>query len=436
MIKLHRLNTPRTAEKLRIVVPTPLYGGSLPVAYHAAEAFRDLGHAVELLTYDQQYVLYQQCGDSARDLESRRVMQGTLAVLLADLAADTAIKFDADLVWYTAQSPVSVKSLRLLRAEGIKTAFWFVEDVRRFEYWRHLVQEFDVVFTIQTGEAKEAISSTGARRVEYLPMAANPKLHRALQLSADDVIRYGSEVSFVGAGYPNRVKLFERLRIDGLKLWGNDWPDTWQTKLQDSGRRVTPEETCLIYNASKINLNIHSSVNGELLEVGDFVNPRTFEIAACGAFQIVNEQAPLASLFELNAELSTVQTVSELEDSIQYYLSHPEERNRIAHAAQQRVFAEHTYAHRMQRALESLGLTKAAAQKTLALPTIADLKTAAWGDAEMQSFLSQFPDNRPARLEELVARIPAGERDLTRAELLILLMKEFRQWGVEKAAIQ
>ncbi len=71
-----------------------------------------------------------------------------------------------------------------------------------------------------------------------------------------------------------------------------------------------------------------------------------------------------------------------------------------------------------------------------ALPTIADLKTAAWGDTEMQTFLSQFPDNSPARLEELVARIPAGKRDLTRAELLILLMKEFRQWGVEKAAIQ
>ncbi len=323
MIKLHRLNAQKSADKLRIVVPTPLYGGSMPVAYHAADALRDLGHEVEILNFDQYYGLYQRCGESARDTESRRLMQGTLAVLLADLTADTAIKTGADLVWYTAQSPVSVKSLRLLRAEGIKTSFWFVEDVRRFDYWKHLVQEFDAVFTIQVGEAKEAILNVGARRVEYLPMAANPKLHRTIQLDADDATRYGSEVSFVGAGYPNRVRLFEQLKIEDLKLWGNDWPDKWQAKLQDSGRRVTPEETCSIYNASRINLNIHSSVNGELLEVGDFVNPRTFEIAACGAFQIVNEQVPLSDMFDLKNEMNTVRTVKELEDSIHFYFIAP-----------------------------------------------------------------------------------------------------------------
>jgi spore maturation protein CgeB len=436
MIKLHKQIKPKPADKLRIVVPTPLYGGSMPVAYHAADALRDLGHEVEVLKYDQHYGLYQRCGESARDSESRHLMQGTFAVLLADLTADTAIKSAADLVWYTAQSPVSVKSLRLLRAEGIKTSFWFVEDIRRFDYWKHLVQEFDVVFTIQVGEVKEAIINAGARRVEYLPMAVNPKLHRTLQLNADDATRYGSEVSFVGAGYRNRVRLFELLRIDDLKLWGNDWPDKWQAKLQESGRRVTPEETCSIYNASRINLNIHSSVNGELLEVGDFVNPRTFEIAACGAFQIVNEQVPLSDMFDLKNELNAVRTVNELKDSIQYYSSHPLERKDMAQAAQQRVLREHTYRHRMQHALRCLGLTNVVAQKMNTLPTIADLKTAAWGDTEMQTFLSQFPDNNLARLEELVAQIPAGERDLTRAELLILLMKEFRQWGVEKAAIQ
>lgn len=436
MIKLPRLNPPNLAKRLKVVVPSPLYGGSLPVAYHAADAMCELGHDVHLLSFDQHYGLYQQCGESARDIESRRIMQGTLAILLADLAAETAITSGADLVWYTAQSPVSVKSLRLLRSEGIKTAFWFVEDVRRFDYWKHLVQEFDIVFAIQTGEAQEAMAKAGAQRVEYLPSAANPKLHHALQLSIDETGRYGSAVSFVGAGYPNRVRLFEQLKTDDLKIWGNDWPDSWKARLQESGRRVTPEETCLIYNASQINLNIHSSVQGSLLEAGDFVNPRTFEIAACGAFQIVNVQMPLSNVFELDNEMSTVRTVKELEDLIQYYLLHPEERNRIATAAQRRVLTEHTYAHRMRHALKCLGLTKDAAQKKLALPTIADLKTAAWGDTGMQMFLSQFPENSPARLEELVARIPAGKRDLTRAELLILLMKEFRQWGVEKAAIQ
>ncbi|MBK6766380.1 MAG: DUF3880 domain-containing protein [bacterium] len=294
MITLNRQAPARTLHKLKVVVPTPLYGGSLPVAVHAEHAFRSIGHDTALLQFDRHYELYQQCGEAARDQEAKRTLQGTFAVLLADLTAETAITSGADLVWYTAQSPVSLRSLRLLRKEGIKTAFWFVEDVRRFEYWKTLVPEFDIVFSIQQGEALEALRAAGARRVEYLPSAANPALHRPLECTIEDRTRYGAQVAFVGAGYPNRVRLFAQAEMRTVKLWGNDWPEEYAERLQEQGRRVSPEETALIYNATDVNLNIHSGVSDRVFEAGDFVNPRTFEIAACRAFQIVNRQAPLA----------------------------------------------------------------------------------------------------------------------------------------------
>ncbi|MCL4304966.1 glycosyltransferase [bacterium] len=435
MIRLAK-NRSRSSASLRIVLPTPLYGGSLPIAYHAADAFRKLGHTVELMALDNHYALYALCGEEARDTATRRSLQGAVATLLAELAVVTAVNRKADLVWYTAQSPVTAASLRKLREAGIRTAFWFVEDIQRFNYWEHLASEFDYFFTIQDGEAERVIEASGARVVRYLPSAANPEVHRVVRVTEAERRRFGSRYSFVGAGYPNRVALFDQLDDKDFKIWGNDWPKDWQGKVQEGGRRVTPEETCLIYNSTEVNINLHSSVSGTILERGDFVNPRTFEIAACGAFQIVNTQAPLGRHFELGKELIAVDSIKELRDAMHFYAVHPAARSEIATAGMRRVLAEHTYVHRMSDALTCMGLGSSALSQRISHPTIADLKAVALGDREMLTFLSQFKDESPARLDDLTAKIPAGTRNLTRPELLLLLMREFRRWGIEKQAIE
>ena len=63
-----------------------------------------------------------------------------------------------------------------------------------------------------------------------------------------------------------------------------------------------------VFNASRINLNIHSC-NGEGLDPeADFVNPRTFELAACGAFQLVDERCLRPELFT-DQEVASFPTV-------------------------------------------------------------------------------------------------------------------------------
>lgn len=418
--------------KLRIVVPTPLYGGSLPTALHAADAFADIGHECEVLPFDRQYEFFAQLGcDSSTEVGNS--LKGRFADLLSDYAVERAIGGQADLVWYTAQSPVSVAALRRLRTAGIKTALWFVEDVRRFDYWRHIVSEFDVVFTIQVGIAAKAIESAGARRTLYLPCAANPKVHRPLMLSDEERTRYGARVSFVGAGYANRVKLFSMLSSPDLRLWGNDWPNDWVGRLEEQGRRVSTEESVKIFNASDVNLNIHSAVSGEVLEYGDFVNPRTFEIASCGAFQLVNDQQPLKSLFSPD-ELTTFTSIDALENYISAYAGDADGRRNIADAARERVLREHTYVHRMQSALRHI--YEIPSSVPTAVTTIADLKTAAWGDDEFISFLSQFDDSESATLAKLMAKVSPDKHRLSRSEKIVMLMNEFRHWGIEKGVIQ
>ncbi len=88
--------------------------------------------------------------------------------------------------------------------------------------------------------------------------------------------------------------------------------------------------------------------------MGDFVNPRTFELASIGAFQLVDKRRLMPELFEIegsNKELITFDTFDEVPELAQYYLSNKEEREKIAQRTMQRVHKDHTYQQRMKQAL-------------------------------------------------------------------------------------
>lgn len=433
------LDRPISERPLRILVPTPLYGGSYPIALHCADALRNLGHDVEVLDFSAWYSMYASVETTTGNLRHRQTLQGLLSTFLGEMVAARAIERRVDLVWAVAQSPLTPTALEELRRENIVSAFWFVEDYQVFEYWRQIARYHDAIFTIQRGRLHDELHAAGARSVCYLPCAANPSVHRPLSLSEEEMARWGADVSFVGAGYRNRQNLFARLRLPNLKIWGNDWPSDCAASryLQENGRRVTAEETANIYNATKINLNLHSStrysgVNPE----GDFVNPRTFEIAACGGFQLADARSEMTELFSED-EIVLFHDAEEISGQVAYYLSHESERTAMADRARSRVLCEHTYEHRMKTALDFLRETQpqlgGGARK---LNYVSSLKGAAEGDAELEAFLAKFPDDQNVTLDDIVARIELGKGDLTRAEGLFLLMKEFRDWGREKGVIQ
>ncbi|MDD5088715.1 MAG: glycosyltransferase [bacterium] len=429
---------PLADRRLKILIPTPLYGGSYPIALHCAEALRTLGHDVDVLDFSAWYSLYATIDETTHDARHRRTLQGLLTTFLGEMVAARAIERRANLVWAVAQSPLTPTALEELRREQIHSAFWFVEDYHVFDYWRHLARHFDAIFTIQRGRLHEELHAVGAANVAYLPCAANPAVHRPMELAEAERLRWGADVSFVGAGYRNRQNLFARLRLPGLKIWGSDWPAECAAAqyLQDNGRRVTADETALIYNATKVNLNLHSSqrhsgVNPE----GDFVNPRTFEIAACGGFQVTDARSEMAELFGAR-EMALFRNTEEIPALVEYYLRHEDERGAMANRARERVLREHTYEHRMSSALEFLGRKIPHLFADKGSNYVSSLKQAAEGDAELEAFLSGFRDDQNITLDDIVSRIELGKGALTRAEGLFLLMKEFRDWGREKGVIQ
>ena len=100
-----------------------------------------------------------------------------------------------------------------------------------------------------------------------------------------------------------------------------------------------------LYNASKINICVQSNIYSTGL------NYRTFTIPACGAFMVSDYRNEIVKLFEEGKEVVYFRKKEKLPEIIDYYLAHPEERNRIASIAQKRVLKEHTYVHRMKKIL-------------------------------------------------------------------------------------
>ena len=97
-----------------------------------------------------------------------------------------------------------------------------------------------------------------------------------------------------------------------------------------------------LYRSTAINLNATS------LQMRTSVNQRVFDCPAAGGFLITDAQADLNEFFEPGTEVVTYSTLDELEDKVRYYAVHPDERAAVVRAAQRRIAAHHTHAHRLQ----------------------------------------------------------------------------------------
>ena len=351
--------TPRTMKNpgdapWKIMVVTPVYGGSLPVAHHAARALTDLGHQVIRADMSRLAPYHLQVKRAGAAQKRRDEVDRRLIAFAGEYIAFLAETEGPDLVLALAQAPIDRTALLKIRSIGIPTAFWFVEDYRLMTYFRHIADGYDHFFHIQGQALDDELRRLGSPAHSYLPLAADPAVFKPL---AGDprLAGYEADLSFMGSGYPNRQAMFENLLDFNFKIWGTEWdPDTelWN-RVQDGGRRIPTEETALIYNAGHINLNLHSSVFSRSLDKeGAFINPRTFEIAACGAFQLVDRRAPLELHFDLDSEVATFGDLRELIEKIEYFLARPDERAEYGTRARARVLKEHTYHHRMAEMLK------------------------------------------------------------------------------------
>lgn len=219
-----------------------------------------------------------------------------------------------------------------------------IDDYRRSNF-KNGVPWYDCVFVFDTFYIDE-IKKHGAKSVKYLPLATSP--HRCKEPNITDQERrdYGYDVCFIGLPFENRVDIFECLRDYRLGVFGDRWTRHFAYRGQRTPSyykgKASGEAVNKIYLSSKIVLNIHhpQSIEG--------LNTRTFDIPACGAFEIVDYKKSIERHFEIDKEIVTFRNIDELKNKIDFYLKNDDLRKAIIVRGKQRVLNEHTWVHRMK----------------------------------------------------------------------------------------
>lgn len=106
------------------------------------------------------------------------------------------------------------------------------------------------------------------------------------------------------------------------------------------------EMAAVVFAGSKINLNI--SLKG--IEGG--TPQRIMDILGAGGFVLTNYCEETAEIFEEDKEIVMFRTPEELLEKVDYYLTHDEERRRIAKTGHEKVMNCYTYEQKLKKLLD------------------------------------------------------------------------------------
>ena len=176
--------------------------------------------------------------------------------------------------------------------------------------------------------------------------------------------RSGMKAHYFPHGYfPRPLKIEKGMHIPVYSFWaGTDSPfrdirrfgDLPITKFYN----IDAEHLNFIYQSVEICPNVHLNIQkGQLINVpesiltkpGYAVNERLFWIPGAGGFQIADEN-PLVREFYDEDEVP-MSTAEDFKEIFNYYLGHPEEREKMAKKAHERTMREHLYEHRIAKIL-------------------------------------------------------------------------------------
>ncbi len=431
--QLRELMTKRASGTLHIIVVGPIYGGSLPIGGYVVRALESLGHRVSWIDHSLHYPGYKNL-ETIHDDRLRLTVQQRFSDTLGVISLAHVAEDPPDLVVAMSQAPMSMAVLEQMRRKKVLTAMWFMENFRHLTYWQQMIGGYDFWFVMQKAECLEAFKKAGASQVSYLPLAADPTIHQPMKLTSEEQEELGADVSFLGAGYRNRRVILQALLGQewGFKLWGNEWDQAGvlETVLQRNGARIDTQTSVKIFNATTVNVNLHSYTGEGFDPHGDSVNPRTFELASCEAFQVIDQRTLLPELFD-KTMMGVVKAPEELTPTVRKYLHEPEARREMATCSRKCVMTSHTYAHRMEVLLSTIGLASPdRIGSILQGERQAEALLARSSDGtEIQSILKCFPKTDRVELEDVaqIVRQKGPEAKLSREELLILMMDEYRQ---------
>lgn len=329
---------------MRVTVVTPVGVRSSDVGLLMAEAFGRAGHAVDVVAIDQQLPLVAGVGHALRGTDDPLYRRAMARHVDARVQAHDP----EGVLVYGSNWALSGRPLRRWRKQGRRVVLWEVNNRLWHGDQASALGVFDAVFALDSALVP-VLRAAGLRAVEHLPACADPEVHGSVALDPDDEARYGADISFIGTGHPDRVKLLGGITDLRMRIYGVGW----EAAEVAMARLVSPEpiygrRKTVVYTASRTTVN----VRGPHMLAGE--NFRVYEAALAGCVALSQPGVDLRAALHPGREVIVFDHADDLGPTVRALLADPDELAGIAAAARARVLAEHTYDHRAQPLLAAL----------------------------------------------------------------------------------
>lgn len=245
------------------------------------------------------------------------------------------------------------ETLDLARSWGCTVVNWGTDDSWKYhQFSRYIAPHVDCYATTSI-DASARARSDGLANVFLTQWGASDALLAPPRPARECV----HAVSFVGAAYGNRRRWVHSLTRAGVQVacFGHGWPNG----------PIAASEVSRVLRDSVISLNFGDSglhLRGLMPYRSRQIKARVFEVPGAGGFLLTESATDLDRYFNPGEEVVTFDSEQQLIEQVHHFLAHPEERDRIAVRAHERVRREHCYTRRfaallahLERPVASLG---------------------------------------------------------------------------------
>lgn len=208
----------------------------------------------------------------------------------------------------------------------------FVDGIINSQIW---VYGYNFIENILTDEMAERLLSCIPSHYEFPPGSR-------------------ADIKALVAQYYLSVKVAEQERLRLLRMLSDSFPVNMYTgsdtssmpHIHNRGFARSLDEMPLIFNCSKINLNITAK------SIRSGLPLRIFDVLGAGGFLITNYQSELPEIFTIGKDLVAYESPEHLKELCTYYLQHEDQRLEIAHNGYETIAKYHTYDIRLLQIID------------------------------------------------------------------------------------
>ena len=301
---------------------------------HILKAFRKCGHQTLCLDYKVPF---------------EQLLPDKLAQNIREQILEKKIrKYQPDLIYFVGSWKYDLQRL--------KTYFKGVSAIHDLDGPRRLRENFHESFAhadlpLTASKYMQRLLAEKGITAHYLPSAVDTDYYAPGQLSAQELKRFSSEISYIGRATAKRMDYCTVLPPDELALYGDRWTKMAQKNYPEllsavrMKRNVRDMELVAIYRASRAVLNISQE---PLDKFQTILSLQCFAIPAAGGCLLAEyvEEAPEA--FEANKEILLFKTRDELAELAAKCVADPAFAAGIGKAGRKRCLQCHTHEHRVK----------------------------------------------------------------------------------------